>query len=127
MRWRPSGVHPTSGSARVFGASDWTLVDGGFRGASLVPLSVVSVAVAALAAVATRLDRRMWWAQITTLALSLYYPFWVLYVFAKKWEDDVFPAEGLAVLALAFAAMVAGSLSAVPNTNAHRPTHVVDP
>jgi hypothetical protein len=108
MRWQPSAAHPTAGSARVFGGDAFTLVDAGFPGSSLVVPSVVAVGVLAVAAWLMRLGRSTWRVQLFAFGAACYYPAWVLYVFARKWEDAVFPAEGAAMLVVAFAAMATG-------------------
>jgi hypothetical protein len=108
MRWQPSPVHPTAGSARVFIGDAFTLVDAGFPGSSLVIPSAVAVGVLAIAALMTRLGRSTWRSQLIAFVAACYYPAWVLYVFVRKWEDDVYPAEGAATLAAAFAVIATG-------------------
>lgn len=111
MRWDVNAAHSTAGSARVFGADDsYTLVDGGFAGADLVPFAAFAVSIVAVATLASRVGRWVWWVQVAALAVALYYPAWVLYVFVKKLEDQVDPAAGVLVLVVSFAAMIAGSV-----------------
>lgn len=118
MRWNVNATHSTAGSARVFGADDsYTLVDGGFAGADLVPFAAFAVSIVAVAALASRVGRWVWWVQVAALAIGLYYPGWVLYVFVKKLEDQVDPAAGVLVLVVSFAAMIAGSVSWTSRTD----------
>ena len=114
MRWHASVVHSTAGSARMFGGDNYTLVDGGYVGAALAPLSALAVALVGLAVLASRLGSWVWWVQVTALAVAFYYPGWVLHVFLRKLEDQVFPAEGVAVLLLGFAAMTTGTFCSAP-------------
>lgn len=114
MRWLESSVHSTAGSARVFGGDDFTLVDGGFGGEQLLPVAAIGVVLVAVAVLASRLGTWVWRAQVVALAVALYYPGWVLYAFARKIEDQVFPAEGVVVLVLAFAAMATGTYRSAP-------------
>lgn len=99
MRWGASEQHPTSGSARVFG-DGFALVDGGFGGTALLPLSIAAVALVAVAAVMLRGSKVTWWVRATLVSVSLYCPLWVAHVFLRKLEDGVWPAEGAALFAL---------------------------
>jgi hypothetical protein len=105
MRWGASEKHPTAGSARVFG-DGFALVDGGFGGTSLLPLSVVAVALVAMAALTLGGGKLAWWTRVGLVAVSLYCPIWVAHVFARKLEDRVWPAEGALLLALAATLML---------------------
>lgn len=114
MRWNASEVFSTAGSARVFADDAYTLIDGAYRGTQLIPLSALAVGVVGLAVLSSRLGTWVWWVQATALLVALYYPVWVLHVFLVKLEDPVSPAEGVVVLVLAFAAMVAGTFRSAP-------------
>lgn len=104
MRWNVSDLHGSAGTARAFIGDGWRLIDGGFPGATLAPFAAACVVPVAVAAWFAARDRWMWWLLLVAAVLLAYYPLWVLYVFLKKLEDQVFPASG--VLAL-----VAGSLA----------------
>jgi hypothetical protein len=114
MRWQASDVFPTAGSARVFADDAYTLVDGAYNGVGLVPLSALAVAIVAVAVLVSRLGTWVWWVQAAALAVAFYYPAWVLHVFLKKLDDPVYPAEGVVVLVLAFAAMGTGTYRSAP-------------
>ena len=109
MRWQASAHHTSSGSARVFLGDGFTLVDGGFGGSDLVVASALAVLVVAMAALGAGIVGWLWSVQVAGLAVLAYYPLWVLYVFAKKLEDEVFPAEGVVTLVAALAALVWGT------------------
>jgi hypothetical protein len=115
MRWDANAAHATAGSARVFLGSGFTLADGGFGGAGLLAVAVAAVVVLALATLAAGVNPQAWRVQVGAAAVALYYPAWVFYVFVKKWEDDVRPAEGVAVLIAAFACIGAGLVLSRPS------------
>jgi len=121
MRWNVGPAHSTAGSARVLGDDSSTLVDGGYAGASLVPLSAFVVLVMAVAILASSLGRWVWWVQVAALAVALYYPAWVLYVFLKKLEDEVSPAVGVLVLGAAYLAMIVGTVSGRTDRSSESP------
>jgi hypothetical protein len=114
MRWSASAVFTTAGSARVFTGEAYSLVDGVYTGAALVPLSAAAVAVVAVSTLVSRLGDWVWWVQAGALVIAFYYPAWVSYVFVKKLDDPVAPAEGVVLLVLAFAAMGIGTWRSRP-------------
>lgn len=114
MRWRQSEHHSTGGSARVFLDDSYTLVDGGFGGAGLVPVAALAVAVVAVASLAGRITPAAWYVQAAAALVALYYPFWVLVVFLKKLEDEVLPGEGIIPLVVGFVGILWGTWSARP-------------
>lgn len=107
MTWSVNAAHATAGSARAFTGGGWTLADGGFGGEQLLPVAVAAgVAWGPTAWLEPRVAvSRLRWA---LAAAAAYFPLWVAYVFARKWEDDVDFAYGAGVLALAVVTMIAG-------------------
>ena len=106
MRWGVSDAHATAGSARLFLGDGWALTDGNFLGSGLVPFAAAAVLVVLIAAAVPGAGSRRNWALRVAAAVSLYCPFWLAYVFAKKLEDDVYPGEGTLLLILGAALMV---------------------
>ncbi|HWL42385.1 MAG TPA: hypothetical protein VNQ73_05530 [Ilumatobacter sp.] len=121
MRWSVGPAHDTAGSARVFVGDGWRLVDGGFGGEWLLPVALVAGLVWGPLGLA---EQRVWVRRVrwALAALAVYYPVWVAVVFVRKWEDDVGPAAGAVLLALAAAAMAAGWWVSRPSDGASAST-----
>lgn len=94
MRWEVNAAHETAGSARIWLGDAWTLADGGFQGASLLPLASVAVLVLAGVALFGRGSRRWWRATVVLAAVAAYVPLWTAVAFARKLEDQVEPDIG---------------------------------
>jgi hypothetical protein len=107
MRWNANEAHPTAGGARVFLGSGYTLFDGGFEGTFLVPVALAAVVVLAVVTVVGA-GTRTWAVQLGAAAVAAYYPLWLLFVFVKKWEDEVYPGEGVVALVAGYACIATG-------------------
>lgn len=113
MRWAESERHASGGSATVFG-DGVALVDFGFGGTELLPVSVLAVAVLAAAAVVFRAGRRAWWLRAVLVGAAGYCPLWVAHVFLRKAEDQVWPAEGAVLLGAATALLMVSTWASRP-------------
>jgi hypothetical protein len=122
MRWTANDAHESAGSARVFLGSGWTLTDGGFPASDLIPVIAVVAVVVGLGSLLVPPPAR-WWIQLGSVALMAVYVLWVLYVFARKLEDVVFPSEGVA---LALAALVVTSVGLWRSRESRLPGTVTD-
>jgi hypothetical protein len=99
MRWGQSEKHAAGGSATIFG-DGLALVDFGFGGGEWLPASVLAVGLLAIATIAVQ-GTRGWWTRLLLLSGAAYCPAWVVHVFLRKAEDEVWPAEGSVLLTLA--------------------------
>lgn len=99
MRWEQNAAHSTAGDARIWFGDGWTLADGGFEGAALLPFA--SAAAVVLAVVAILAGRSAWRWQVVAALAAGYVPLWTAIAFARKWEDDVDPDIGVPVLVVA--------------------------
>ena len=88
MQWSVNAAHSTAGDARIWIGDAWTLADGGFEGASLLPVASAAVVLLAALAVLGR-TRRTWQAQVALALVVGYVPAWTAVAFARKWEDQV--------------------------------------
>jgi hypothetical protein len=122
MRWTANDAHETAGSARVFLGSGWTLTDGGFPASDLMPIAAVIAVVLGLGSLLVAPPAR-WWVQLGSVALMAVYVLWVLYVFARKLEDVVFPSEGVA---LALAGLLVTSVGLWRSRASRLPAAVTD-
>lgn len=105
MKWPVNAKHASAGNARVWLGDGWTLADGGFGGAQLLP---VAAAAAVVLAVAVLVPRVLWRVRATLVVVAGYVPLWVGYVFVRKQEDGVNPAFGVVVLAIACLCLATG-------------------
>lgn len=116
MRWDVNAAHDTAGDARIWLGDAWTLADGGFQGAALLPVSSVAVLVLALVAVFGR-GRAGWWSTVALAAVAAYVPLWTAVAFARKWEDQVEPDIGAWFLVAGSLAIAVGLWFARPVTD----------
>lgn len=107
MKWSVNEYHETAGNARVWFGDDWTLADGGFEGAWLLPVATAAIVLLAAAALVGR-GTTLWRAQVGLAALVGYIPAWTAVAFVRKLEDDVDVDVGLALLAIASLLVIAG-------------------
>lgn len=103
MRWSVNAKHESAGDARIWIGDDWTLSDGGFEGAWLLPFGTAAVLLLAAAMLSAR-----WRAQVALACVVGYVPAWTAVAFARKLEDQVAPDIGVALLALSAVAIMGG-------------------
>lgn len=107
MRWSINAKHDTAGDARIWTGEGWTLADGGFAGAWLLPVASAAIVLLAVTALVAR-GITAWRAQVVTACVSGYVPAWTAVTFIRKWEDQVAPDVGVFLLTPSVLVIVAG-------------------